>query len=162
MKPLFRQAAKALTEQLAITSGQTRRRKGDGDARGAFILAGVRVSEREVKQTRQQLPRGGSLEFFRDIENTVHAIQDAVEQECVAKMAADAQATEPGAVIAWLLASGYSMDAIRAMFPGLFDTPPPEEPTPWGTFDHFNPHGFNPGCFDEFIWADQNHMDLQL
>jgi hypothetical protein len=116
IKQLFQEVKQALTGKAPAPERPKRRPSSGEDTRGGFRLSAFKIVRRAAERVQTALPRS-SLAFFD------HAASRKKEPSVSTVADADKGAMGSGELIAWYRANGFSMEAIRGMFPGLFQEP---------------------------------------
>jgi hypothetical protein len=165
LKRQFQEAMRGLSQRDPAPQPRSRRRRS-GDTGGCFKLAAANMFRQSAVAVRfRKDPAIARLlnELFRPA--ATRNSNTSPNPDFVIGIP-DAPASI-GELIRWLLANGYSMAAIRAMFPGLFPDSPPAEPPVWDALDwlhlwNWNEAGGTDAGYDDFHCSDQHHLFLNL
>ena len=151
LKQQFRDAAKGLTGSDPGPAKKSRRRSGGG-AHGGFRLSATQTSRRADSRIR----RDANSRILGELWSRA-ASQHSRNQ--AAEAGGREQASSAGELIGWYLSLGFTIKAIRAMFPGLFANSPPAHAQACETMDSFNPYWTAVEAYADFH-PDQHHLSL--
>jgi len=160
IKAHFREVVKAVTHRIPGPA-QRRRRRGENTGRG-FRLSARKLLRRATESMRTPWDAlRGALEVADDRRNNAPSLVTAPQENDGPMSAAE--------LIAWYLDNGYTMQAVRTMFPALFQEDPAQSEPSRGAPEFHEPELWQwntppdiENAFDDFQHAGQNGFHPHL